>query len=163
MLIAPSSPDRLSLMTLYFPDEINEHVTFVEIRDIVDEAMPHEEFVDEMIAMSSSQIKEIASPELASPFDLRVSVIEIAEEIQVALAPKIAEDVIAVNGLFDGPVGLVERVSDFMDPPLSFDVLSGFVSRYDDVFYSSSMDLSIFEYFLVSHVIALSTLSSPIS
>ncbi|RVX02824.1 hypothetical protein CK203_023128 [Vitis vinifera] len=78
-------------------DDINEHVTFVEIRDIVDEAMPHEEFVDEMLAMSSSQIKEIASPELASPFDLGVSVIEIAEEIQVALAPKIAEDVIAVN------------------------------------------------------------------
>ena len=28
VLAALSSPDRMSLMTLYFPDEINEHETF---------------------------------------------------------------------------------------------------------------------------------------
>ena len=107
--------------------------------------MPHDEYVNEMLAMSLSQIKEIAPFELASPFDLfRVSVLEIVEEIQVALVLEIAEDVIVVDGLFDGPIGLVERVSDFVDPPLSFDVLLGFVSRHDDVSDSSSMDLSIF-------------------
>ena len=35
-LIAPSSPDRTSLMTLCFPDEIDEYGTFAEIKDIVD-------------------------------------------------------------------------------------------------------------------------------
>ena len=40
-LVAPSSPDHISLMTLYFPYEINEHETFFETRDIVDGAMPH--------------------------------------------------------------------------------------------------------------------------
>ena len=65
--------------------------------------------------------------------------------------------------MFDGPVGLVEGASDLMDPPFSFDVLSGFVSRHDYVSNFSSMDLSIFEYLSVCHVIALSTPSSPTS
>ena len=50
-----------------------------------------------------------------------------------------------------------------MDPHLSFDVLSGFVSCHDYVSDFSSMDLSIFEYLLVCHVIALSAPSSPTS
>ena len=65
--------------------------------------------------------------------------------------------------MFDGPVGPVEGASDFVDPPLSFDVLSGFVSRFDDVHDSSFMDLSIFEYLHVSCDITLSVPSSPTS
>ena len=76
---------------------------------------------------------------------------------------EIVEDVITVDGLFDDPVSIVEGVSYFVDPLLFFDVLSGFVSRHDNVFDSSSMDLSIFEYLSVSHVIVLSTPSSSIS
>ena len=62
--------------------------------------------------------------------------------------------------MFEGPIGPIEGVSDFVDPPLSFDVLSGFVSRSDDVHDSSFMDLSICEYLLVSHDVTLSTPSS---
>ncbi|RVW23110.1 hypothetical protein CK203_107495 [Vitis vinifera] len=137
----------MSLMTLCFPEEIDDHGTFVEISDIVNEAAPHDEYIDEMFAMSLSQIEEITPLELASPFYLfEVSVLEIVEEIQVAPALEVAEDVIVVDGLFDGPVGLVEGAFDFVDPPLSFYVLSGFVSRHDYVSDFSSMDLSIFEY-----------------
>ena len=71
-------------------------------------------------------------------------VIEVAEEDLTAPAPKIAEDAIAIVDLFDGPVGLVEEAFDFVDPPLSFDVLLGFVSGHDYVSNFSSMDLSIF-------------------
>ena len=49
-------------------------------------------------------------------------------------------------------IGHVVGESDSMDPPLSFDVLSGFVSRFDDVLSFSSMDLSIFEYSPVSFI-----------
>ena len=42
-------------------------------------------------------------------------------------------DVVVVDDLFEGPIGFVEGVFDFMNPPLSFDVLSRFVSRSDDV------------------------------
>ena len=41
-------------------------------------------------------------------------------------------------------LGHVVGESDVMDPPLFFYVLSGFVSRFDDVLVFSSIDLSIF-------------------
>ena len=130
---------------LCFLDEIDDHGTFVKISDIMDGAGPHDEYIDEMLAMSLNPIEEKVHPGLTSPFDLfGVSFIEIVEEIQTAPALEITKDAIAVVDLIDGPVGLVEGVSDFVDSPLSFDVLSGFVSRPDYVSDFSSMDLSIF-------------------
>ena len=52
------------------------------------------------------------------------------------------------------------RERQLCGPPLSFDVLLGFVSRYDNVHVSLFMDLSIFEYLHVSRDITLSTPSS---
>ena len=76
----------MSLITLYFPDEVDEHETFSEIRDMVDETVPHDEYIDERLAMSMGHIDEIVQPKLASPFDLfGVSTIKVAEEIQIAL------------------------------------------------------------------------------
>ncbi|RVW96013.1 hypothetical protein CK203_027698 [Vitis vinifera] len=109
-LIAYSSPDCMSLMTLYFLDEINEHGTFSEIGDIMDGVVPRDEYVDEMLAMSMSQIEEMVQPELASPFDLfRVSVIKIAEEIQTASSLEFTKSAIVVDDLFDGLVGLLRE------------------------------------------------------
>ncbi|RVW40909.1 hypothetical protein CK203_076963 [Vitis vinifera] len=70
----------MSLMMLYFPDEIYEHRTFAEIGNIVDEVVPHDEYIDEMLTMSMSQIKEIVQSELASPFDL-FKIFDIDDEI----------------------------------------------------------------------------------
>ena len=42
--------------------------------------------------------------------------------------------------------------SDSVGPPLSFDILSGFVSDLDDVLAFSSMDLSIFKYSPISFI-----------
>ena len=154
----------MSLMTLYFLDEIDEHETFVEIENIVNGVVPRDKYVDEMHTMSISQIEEIVQPELASPFDLfRVSVIEIAKEILTAPALESIEDVLDVDDLFEDFVGLVEGASDFVDPPISFDVLSGFVSISDDVHDFSFIDLSIFEHLPVSCDITLSAPSSPTS
>ncbi|RVW21006.1 hypothetical protein CK203_114763 [Vitis vinifera] len=118
VLIAPSSPDRTSLMTLCFPDEIDEHGTLAEIEETI-------------------------QPGLASSFDLFGVFIR------------------ACRGEPDCPCS--GGASDFVDPPLSFDVLSGFVSRSDIVSDVSSMDLSIFEYLPVSCDIDLSAPSSPTS
>ncbi|RVW22202.1 hypothetical protein CK203_106573 [Vitis vinifera] len=41
-LAAPSSPDRMSLITLYFPYEIDEQGTFAKIGGIVDGVVPHD-------------------------------------------------------------------------------------------------------------------------
>ncbi|KAL6336056.1 hypothetical protein AAG906_003683 [Vitis piasezkii] len=134
-LAALSSLDRMSLMTFYFPNEIDEHGTFAKIGDIMDEVVPHDEYVDKMLAISMNLIDGMIQPELASPFVLfGVSAIEVAEEIQTTPYPEFTEDDIVVDGLFDCPVSLVEGASDVVDPPLSFDVLSGFVSRSEDIF-----------------------------
>ncbi|RVW80738.1 hypothetical protein CK203_050715 [Vitis vinifera] len=67
-------------MTLCFLDEIDDHETFVRISDIVDGTAPHDKYVDEMLAMSLSEIGRIAPLELASPFDFfGVSVLKLAE------------------------------------------------------------------------------------
>ena len=61
------------------------------------------------------------------------------------------KDVIVGDVEFEDTFGFIEGASDFLDPPLSFDILSGFISRSDNVYDSVSMDLSIFEYFPVSY------------
>ena len=62
-------------------------------------------------------------------------------------------DVTLANAfMFEGVVSPTVVVSDSVDSSLSFDVLSGFVSRAGDVLTSSYMDMSLFEYFYVSHV-----------
>ena len=57
-VIAPLSPDRASLMTLCFPNEIDDHGAFAEISDIVDGVVPRDEYIDEMLALSSSHIED---------------------------------------------------------------------------------------------------------
>ncbi|RVW71176.1 Transposon Ty3-G Gag-Pol polyprotein [Vitis vinifera] len=164
VLIAPPSPDRTRLMTLCFPDEIDDHGTFVEIGDVVDGAVLRDEYVDEMLVLSLSQIEETIQPGLASSFDLfGVFAIELAEESLTAPALESIEDLITFDDLIDSHVGIVEGASDFVDPPLSFDVLSGFVSCSDVVFDDPSMDLSMFEYLPASCDIALLVPSSPTS
>ena len=111
----------------------------------MDRVVPCDEYVDEMLAMILSQIEEVVQLELTSPFDLfGVSVIEIIEEILAAPTLEIAKDILVVDDLFDGPIGLVEGVFDFVDLPLSFDVLTKFVSHSDDVHDHSFIDFSIF-------------------
>ena len=70
-----------------------------------------------------------------------VSTIEVLDGPQTIPISELLKD---DSSLFEGIVSLVEGAFDFMDLPLSFDVLSGFVSRFDDVSIASFMDLSIF-------------------
>ena len=70
-----------------------------------------------------------------------MSTIEVLEGTQIIPVPELLED---DGSLFEGTVSPVEGASDLVDPPLSFDVLSGFVSSSDDVTITSFMDLSIF-------------------
>ena len=53
-LAALTSLDHMSLLTLYFMEEVVEYGTFVEIGDKVDGVVPHDEYIDEMLAMDMS-------------------------------------------------------------------------------------------------------------
>nr|CAN78460.1 hypothetical protein VITISV_006968 [Vitis vinifera] len=132
-LAALSSPYCMSLMTLYFPDEVDEHGTFAEIGDKVDEVVPYDRYIDEMLAMNMSCIDGIVQPEFASSFDLfGVSAIVIVEEIQTTPILEFLKDDIVDDDVFVGVTSLVVLGYEHVDPPLSFDVLLGFVSLFDD-------------------------------
>ncbi|RVW20699.1 Retrovirus-related Pol polyprotein from transposon 297 [Vitis vinifera] len=120
----------------------------VDPTEVIDGVVPHDEYRDEMDMMTVSQIASIVQLQPVSAFDMfGVSTIEVFEGTQTLPVPELPED---DSSLFEGIVSPVEGASDLVDPPLSFDVLSGFVSRSDDVSVASFMDLSIFEYSPVS-------------
>ncbi|RVW91717.1 Retrovirus-related Pol polyprotein from transposon 17.6 [Vitis vinifera] len=78
-----------------------------------------------------------------SPLELfGVSVIEIAEEDQTVPAPELSAFVIPTVDMYEGTVGPIEGASDSVDPPLSFDILSGFVTRFDCVSDDSIFDIN---------------------
>ena len=56
----------------------------------------------------------------------------------------------------------VEGASYSMDPPFSFDTMSGFFTRFDDI-SDGNNDMSIFEYLLVSQNFPLIAPPVPIS
>ena len=56
----------------------------------------------------------------------------------------------------------IEGASDSMDPSLSFDTMSEFVTHFDDI-SDGNNDMSIFEYLLVSQHFSLITPPSPIA
>ncbi|RVW29098.1 Retrovirus-related Pol polyprotein from transposon 17.6 [Vitis vinifera] len=111
MTITPTSPDRASMLSLCFPEEITSDGVIVDLL---------------------SQIAGIVQLQPVSAFDMfGVSTIEVFEGTQTLPVSRAPED---DSSLFEGIVSPVEGTSDLVDPPLSFDVLSGFVSRSDDIF-----------------------------
>ena len=84
------------------------------------------------------------------------------EDVQLVLASGLLISITHDDDVFEGITSPVVVESKHVDPPLSFDVLLGFVSRSDDVLtLSSYMDMSLFEYFPVSYDITLSSLHLP--
>ncbi|RVW23216.1 Retrovirus-related Pol polyprotein from transposon 17.6 [Vitis vinifera] len=142
--------------------EITSDGVIVDPTEVIDGVVPHDEYRDEMDMMTVSQIAGIVQLQPVSAFDMfGVSTIEVFEGTQTLPVPELPED---DSSLFEGIVSPVEGASDLVDPPLSFDVLSGFVSRSDDVSVASFMDLSIFEYSPVScDSISTSAPHSPIT
>ena len=142
MTITPTSLDRASILSLCFLEEITGDGVMVDSTDMIDGVVSHDEYRDEMDMMTMSQITSIVQLQPISAFDMSgVSTIEVFEGTQTLPVPELPED---DSSLFEGIVSPIEGASDLVDPPLSFDVLSGFVSCSDDVSVASFMDLSIF-------------------
>ena len=81
-------------------------------------------------------------------------VLALGDDEDAPLAP-VADaimDIVSVDVVSPDILGRVVGEFDSKDPPHSFDILSRFVSRLDDVLAFSSMDLSIFEYSPLSSI-----------
>ena len=141
-MATPTSPDRASMLSLCFPEEITDDGVIVDPTEMVDGIVPHDEYRDEMDRMTVGQITGIVQLQPALPFDMfGVSTIEVLEGTQIIPVPELLDD---DSSLFEGTVSPIEGAFNLVDPPLSFDVLSGFVFRFDNVSVASFMDLSIF-------------------
>ena len=139
-LITPPSPGRSSVLTMCFPNEIANYGG-------IDGVMLSDDYDEELLRMV------ISKPEPDSTLSY-FRVLALREDEDAPLASD--DDAITDDVIVDiASPDILEHVMgefDAVDPPLSFDVLSGFVSRFDDVLAFSSMDLSIFEYSLVSFI-----------
>ena len=148
---APSSPDHFSVLTLCFPDEVDGYGVPFDPIDLIDGVVLPDEYHDEMLMMDMDQMVGHVFPEPTPAFQLselsKVFTIEQIEDVPLVLTPEVPVDVPLV---LEDVVSPDVEESSIVDPPLSFDVLSGFVSRFDDVLTLSSMDLSFFEYFSAS-------------
>ncbi|RVW21862.1 hypothetical protein CK203_109670 [Vitis vinifera] len=134
ILVTPPSPDCTSLLMLYFPEETDEYETFIEITDIIDEAILHDEYNDEMLMVDMSKITDDVQLKTASPLNLLgILAIEMVKDVQLVPAPGLLTVVAHDDDIFEGVTSPVVVEFEHVDPLLSFDVLLRFVSCSNDM------------------------------
>ena len=88
---------------------------------------------NEMDMIGTGRILDAAPHEPRSALDMfGAFMLEIDDDDSVTV---VTPDVITIEGAFDS-----------VDPPFSFDTMSGFVTHFDDVIGRSNNDMSVFEY-----------------
>ncbi|KAL6342230.1 hypothetical protein AAG906_006848 [Vitis piasezkii] len=143
MMITLPSPDRANLFFLCFPDETIDYGIVIEPTDMIDGAVPHDEYHDEMDMLGINQFLDAVQHEPFSPLELfRVSVIEIVEEDQTVPAPELPAFVVPTIDMYEGTIDPIEGAPDFVDPPLLVDILSGLVTRSDYVSDDPMFDIN---------------------
>ena len=128
------------MLTMCFPDEI------ADLMDI-DGVMSSDDYVEELLQMVISYLEPVSALS-----DFYVLALRDDEDALPALAVDVIRDDVIIDIASPAILGHVVGESDSVFPPLSFDILSKFVSCSDDVLAFSSMDLSIFEYSPVSFI-----------
>ena len=147
----PFSSDNFSVLTLCFPDKVDDYGVPFDPIDLIDGVVLPDEYHDEMLMMDMDHmvVRFLLEPTPAfKPFELsEVFTIEQIEDVPLVLTLEVPIDVTTIEVVLEDVVSPDVIKSD---PLLSFDVLTIFVSRFDDVLTLSSMDLSFFEYFSAS-------------
>ena len=115
-----------------------------------DAVTPYDACTDAMDMIGTGRILDASPPGPRSAFDVfGISMLEFDGDGLVST--NITHDTVSVEG-----------ASDSMDPPFSFDTMSGFVTRFDDI-SDGNNDMNIFEHFLVSQYFPLITPPVPIT
>ena len=193
MIVAPPSPDRASVFSMCFPEEVPDYDVPMDLGDGPDGVILSDTYMDEMDMIGTSRILDTAPHGPHYAFDMfEVSMINIdnvtlydacTDAMDMigtgrilnasSLRPRSACDVFGISMLEFNGDGLVatdithdtvsvEGASNSVDPPLSFNTMSGFVTRFDDI-SDGSNDMSIFEYLLVSQHFPLIAPPVPIA
>ena len=193
MIVAPPSPDRASVFTMCFPEEIPDYDLPMDLGDGLDGVIFSDTYMDEMDMIGAGRILDTAPRGPHSSFDIfgvsmvdydavtlydactdTMDMIGTGRILDVSSPrPRSSFDVFGTSMLEFNGDGLVstdiahdtisvEGASDSVDPPLSFDAMSGFVTRFDDI-SDGNNDMSIFEYLLVSQHFPLIAPPAPIA
>ena len=145
VIVAPSSPNRANMFSICFPDEVFDYRLLVDFGGGIDGVTLDDAYIDEIDMIGIGRILDTASHGSHSSFDMfRVSMLEMDGNDFIT-------DVATLNFTF------VEGASDIVDPPLSFDSMFGFITRYDVISDGNNNDMSIFEYLPVSQNFPLIT------
>ena len=178
--VAPPSPDKASVFSMCFPEEIPDYDLPMDLGDETDGATLPDTYMDEMVMIGTGRFLDTALRGPHSAFDMfgvsmidsdavtlydactdAMDMIDTGHILDVSPPrPRFSFDVFGISMLEFDDDGLVatdithdtvsvEGASDSVDPPLSFDTMSGFVTRFDDI-SDGNNDMSIFEYLLVS-------------
>ncbi|RVW76545.1 hypothetical protein CK203_064339 [Vitis vinifera] len=179
MIVTSPSPDRASMFSMCFPEEVPDY----------DLPMDLEYGTNEMEMIGIGRIFDAAPHGPHTVFDMfGVFVIETDEDDSIPHAYTDYMDFIGIGCILDaaprGPLSAfdisgvfvlddesvldvvtfdfayVEGAPDSVDPPFSFDTMSGFVTRFDDI-SGGNNDMSIFEYLNVSQHFPL--IAPPVS
>ena len=138
----PPSPDQASVFSMCFPEEIPYYDLPMDFGDGLDGVIMPDTYMDAMDMISTGRILDASLPRPRSTFDVfGISMLEFDGDGLVAT--NITHDTISVEG-----------ASNSVDPLLSIDTMSRFVTRVDD-FSDGNNDMNIFEYFPMCHIIFL--------
>ena len=180
VIVAPPSPDRASVFSVCFLEEVPDYDLPMDLGDETDKVTLPNTYMDELDMIDTGHILNTT---LRGPhYDFDILGVSMIDSNDVTLydactdtmdmtdtghildasspRPRSTFDVFGISMLEFNGDGLVatdithdtvsvEGASDSMDPHFSFDTMSGFVTRFDDIFYGNN-DMSIFEYLLVS-------------
>ena len=114
------------------------------------DAMIYDACTDAMDMIGTGRILDASPPGPRSAFDVfGISMLKFDGD--GLIATDITHDTVSVEGAFDS-----------VDPPFSFDTMSEFVTRFDDI-SDGNNDMSIFEYFLMSQHFPLIAPPAPIA
>ncbi|KAL6338095.1 hypothetical protein AAG906_010663 [Vitis piasezkii] len=69
-MVAPLSLDHTSLLNLCFPKETDDYRMIIKLANMMDEFVPHDEYIDDMDVMDINHVVNIVKLESVSLFDL---------------------------------------------------------------------------------------------
>ena len=186
MTVAPPSPGRASVLSMCFPEEVPDYDLPMDLGDNTNGVTLPNTYINEMDMIGIGRILDATPCKPHSTFDMfGVSTIDF-EDVTLYDTYTNAMDMIDIGRILDAAppymFGIsmleidndggfvatdinhntisVEGASDYVDPPLSFDTMFGFVTRFNDI-SDGNNDMSIFEYLPMSRHFPLITPSSP--
>ena len=193
MIVAPPSPNRASVFSMCFPEEVPDYYLPMDLGDDIDGVIFSDTYMDEMDMIGTGRIFDTALHRPHYAFDMfgvsmintdNVTLYDACTDAMDMIGtgrildasaprPRSAFNVFGISMLeFDGD-GLVatdithdtvsvKGASNSVDPPRSFDTMSRFVTRFDDI-SDGNNDMSICEYLLVSQRFPLIAPPVPIA